>query len=309
MGFLKKNNDVFETISYDEMDWGRDFDPDTMYKTEFKNWENWFHADRKRRKKKIYLLIQFDVDAHPAVTMKIVEEMLQLGLKANVMIFNKRIDRGKFRQDGVIEYTDYEIDDDLLRRAAANGFTVGYHTNAMERALHDPGAALDVFHQDMADLRSRFPHLSSFSPHGGVPSKDGMNNHSIPIDQKIQQDYEVRWVHNVRSPSFMGSYSDGDFANRTKDPDRLDLPAAVRTWQAGRRYRVLIHPQYYDAVARPEPAKLPTVSQTGWFNDVWSAYENTPAQRRSLWGFRRSRSSDGPFWDRLCYVRRVRKFR
>ena len=44
---------------------------------------------------------------------------------------------------------------------------------------------------------------------------------------------------------FHGNYSDGGLNNRKRDPNQRDLRDFVKTWEQGKRYRVLLHPQYY----------------------------------------------------------------
>ncbi len=121
---------------------------------------------------------------------------------ANVMIFNKRIDRRRLKTTGELAFTDYDLDDDLLRTLSDQGFVVGYHMNAHEQALFDIDRALDLFDRDVRELSERFP-INFFSAHGGVPGPDGRNNNGMPFHPDWQT--KLRWVHNGHSPKFSSS--------------------------------------------------------------------------------------------------------
>jgi hypothetical protein len=306
--FLRRHRRHIQLWTYDELPWGDNYDPETMYEKEKEAWSSLVKTSRTWRKK-IHLVLQHDVDSVPEQSMAFARLEKVLGLRTNIMIFNRRIHRTVLEEHGIVQATPYPIDYDLLRRLACRGFTVGYHTNAYEQAGFDNKQALEVFQQDLADLRERLGKVSSFSPHGGVRGPNGKNNNSLDIDEAFQRKSGCRWVHNTRGPRFSGRFSDGGL-NKREDMDTLDLFRFVQTWESGRRYRILIHPQYYGV---PKGSglvlsKLPRLMECPWYNTVWSAYafeSEEPLRRRALAD--RMHFHD-PFWGRLRFHKKSRRF-
>lgn len=265
---IAANRDVIEVLTYDDLAWGGDRNFKDNYPDERKSWARKIAAG-ERDPNKIYVLIQHDVDSRPERSMDHVRHEMRLGIPTNVMIFNKRVDRRHLRDAGELRLTDYEIDDALLREACEQGFVVGYHSNALERAHFDLAEAQRVFLEDIKALRDRFP-VRFFSAHGGTPSPDGLNNRDVPFPESMQQD--LRWVHNGHTPSFDGNYSDGGLNSPKRDPAKRDLRDFVKTWQRGRRYRILTHPQYYF-----DPCSIsPRLAGTPWYEEVRATYEMSP---------------------------------
>jgi hypothetical protein len=205
--------------------------------------------------------------------LAVARESAHRGLPANLMIFNRRVHRKQLRDTGVLGFTDYPLDSELLQRLEQeHGFVIGYHSNAMEQALWNEGAALERFREDIAELRTRHD-VRFFSPHGGVRGPFSANNSSLLLSPDLARD--VRWVANRFGPRFTASYSDGGLNNLTR-LQLKDLRTFVRSWQPGRRYRVLTHPQYYVHDAQPRERLL----SAEWYADL---FQTAHGGARALW--------------------------
>jgi hypothetical protein len=271
--FIKEHEADLEVITYADLPWADDWDFASGYPEERKAWAAQL-ADGERDPNKAYILLQYDVDSWPERSMELLREPSQMLCPANIMLFNKRIDRRQLKSTGKLSYTDYELDDDLLHALCNKGFVVGYHMNAHEQALFDIGRALEVFDQDVRELSKRFP-IKFFSAHGGVPGPDGRNNNGIPFQSDWQK--KLRWVHNGHSPKFSSQFSDGGHNSPKLDPANRDLRDFVRKFKPGNRYRVLLHPQYYSDT--PLPSKR--YSGTAWYDEIMRASVTSPTE--SLW--------------------------
>jgi hypothetical protein len=271
--FVEEHADHLGVITYGDLPWGDDWDFAGGYPAERKAWAAEL-ASGKRDPKKAYILLQYDVDSWPERTMDLLREPTQMIVPANVMIFNKRIDRRQLKTTGQLEFTDYDLDETLLRDLADRGFVVGYHTNANEQGLFDTTRALEVFDRDVRELSKRFD-LKFFSAHGGIPGPDGKNNCHMPFHPDWQT--KLRWVHNGCSPRFNGQFSDGGHNSPVRDPAKRDIRDFVRTFKPGNRYRILLHPQYYSDVPLPSPR----YGGTPWYDDLLTASDTAPGE--SLW--------------------------
>lgn len=277
--YLAANPDLFEVITYDDLAWDGDFDFRRHYPHEHAMWKR--RLSSSDRAGKIHVLIQHDVDSRPERTHALLREESRLAIPSNIMIFNRRHDRKLLKHYGALGYTDYNIDTYHLQHLETLGFVVGYHTNAVEQAGWSLPNAIARFRDDLETLRAKF-RIRYFSPHGGVPGPDGSNNRDIPIPEDVAKD--VRWVHNGHTPRFDGNYSDGGINNPKRDIRTRDLRDFVRTWRRGGRYRVLIHPQYYDDTARPAE----NLSVAHWYREIFaecahngaSGWESVPAPPR-----------------------------
>lgn len=229
-----KNNNQFEIITYDDLSWQEEDSPLEFYPNEYKNWVK--KADRN----KIYILLQHDVDFLPEKTHNLLEEELQCDIKSNVMIFNKRLDRPKLKENELL-FTNYEIDKNLLKKCEKRGFIVGYHNNAVEQALYNLQNAEKIFKNDVGELKKSF-NIKYFSAHGGVPNNEKINNTSM----HYKYDRKLLWVHNKISVKFEKTYSDGGINGKNTNPDERSLVSFLNNMKCGKRYRILLHPQYYD---------------------------------------------------------------
>jgi len=257
--FLKKNNDIIEVITYDDLPWGDDYDYENKYKKEFENWQQQL-ASGDRDKNKIYVLLQQDIDSNPKMNMEVMKAQAELGVRSTFMLFADRVDRKKI-SEGIVEFTDYPLDLSAMQRLEIEkGFLFGYHSNAFEKALFDREKALDIFVDDVKRLRQHFK-VNYFSAHGGARGPNGEINRDLGMPLSLK---DIRWVHNGGSPIFASSYSDGGYGSPLYGLRDRDLRSFVALWEPGRRYRVLTHPQYYQTPWKPAEFY---VGQP-WYDDI-----------------------------------------
>lgn len=263
--FLRENDDIVEIITYDDLPWGDDYDSENAYPRECKNWERELKIGI-RDTKKIYVLLQHDVDNAPEKTIAILREEERLGIPSNVMIFNCRVNRRHLAKTGEVLYTEYNIDYNYLRRLQGElGFVIGYHSNAYERALFNREKALRIFEDDIIALRQYF-NIKYFSPHGGARDVNGLSNNSLTIPESLRN--TPRWISNTRTPRFDGIFSDGGINNPKSDPLKRDMRDFVRTWKRGKRYRILTHPQHYTNFCKPSRRMM----GTPWYDSLLDFY-------------------------------------
>lgn len=273
LDFLAGHPDRIEVITYADLPWGDDHDAGHGYPAERRAWERQLKSG-ERDPRKIYVLLQHDVDTRPERSMRLLEEELARGTRSNMMIFVRRVDRRHLKATGELRFTDYELDEALLQRAVRAGFVVAYHQNAFEQSHFDEARAQQIFVEDVSAVAARFP-LAFTSAHGGTPGPDGRNNRDVTLPPELAG--RIRWVHNGFSPWFAGTYSDGGINSPVRDPDKRDLRDFVRTWRPGQRYRILTHPQYY----APNPGTSPRLADSKWYQDVCRHYRSKDAA--SLW--------------------------
>ncbi len=263
---LADNPDVFQIITYDDLPWQQGEPASVGYPGEKTAWDKML-ADGTLNPRKIHVLIQHDVDTRPERTMDLVRYEASRGIPSNVMIFNRRVNRRKLAQTGVLEFTPYELDTVLLQQVQGQGFVIGYHSNAYEQALYDLKQAQEIFKADVAALRQNFD-IRFFTAHGGTPGPDNLNNRDLPMPEEMQID--LIWAHNGATPRFDHNYSDGGINSMKRDPTKRDLRDFVRDWQVGKRYRILTHPQYYH-----DPCgRSPRLSRADWYEGVLEAYSS-----------------------------------
>jgi hypothetical protein len=251
-----------EVITYADLSWEGDEDYEGNYPDEFARWQQWLAADPERTQR-IYVILQHDVDWAPERTMTVLEAEAERGLRSTAMIFPELVDRRKLGADRVIELLPYDIDHDRLSALEReHGFGVGYHCNAYERAGWDMERAVRQFRVDVEHLRERYD-IQVFSPHGGVPGPDSTNNNAVHPPPELRP--AVRWVANRHTLRVARSYSDGGILDPKRDIEGRDLRAFVRTWQAGKRYRVLTHPQYYGEDAEPSESLM----RAEWYRSLF----------------------------------------
>lgn len=261
--FLKRNRKLIRTITYDDLAWTASRDPAQCYIEEKAEW-------RRRQVEnpevlKIEVLIQHDVDNIPLRTENLLRFEEAAGIRSTVMIFNHRIHRRRLFTSNQLGLTDYSLDFEYLNTLEAKGFVVGYHCNAYERARFDENLALQIMRDDIDELSQRV-RLCYMSAHGGVASPEHKNNRDLPFLPDISD--KIRWVHNGHTPWFTKSFSDGGINNRQLDPAQRDLRDFVRTWCPGGRYRVLLHPQYYDSSWIASPG----LDGAAWYDAVLANY-------------------------------------
>ena len=267
LGFLDRHRDSIETLTYRDLPWQGDWDDAGGYPSEATAWR------RARNPGKVYVLLQHDVDSAPERTMDALRLEEGLGLRSNVMIFNRRIERHHYRETGEVRYTDYIGDYSYLKSLEANGFVIGYHCNAYERSAFSRPEAQRILLEDIDDLSRHF-RLEFMSAHGGPRDAGGRSNSSLRLPPEARR--RVRWVHNGYNVDFDDTFSDGGMNSGRRSPQAFDLRPFVQRMRPGSRYRILLHPQYYAHDVQPN-SKL----RSAWYDEVLDAYSSSP--RRNAW--------------------------
>jgi len=261
LDFLTRHRNEIDLVTYDAIAW--DCEPDdgrTRFKKEWKHFTKSISPSLKSEGR-AQLLIQHDVDSYPHRTNQAVAAEAERNVPTTSMIFTRRLDRKQLQRDGVVAETPYDLDLSLLSELTASGFHVGYHSNAMEQANFDQQMARRIFESDISSLRERF-NIQYFSPHGGARGPKGQKNRDL--DHGFTRSLGVRYVHNGGGPNFSSSYSDGAL-NATKiDPRERDLRDFIASMSPGGRYRILLHPQYYDYAFDESE----TLSQAQWYRQL-----------------------------------------
>ncbi|MCP5426847.1 MAG: hypothetical protein H6964_06565 [Chromatiaceae bacterium] len=271
INYLADNKNLFEIITYTDLMWSGDRAFDKNYPDERFAWNKALKEGLLDRKK-IYVLIQHDVDTRPERTLNLLRHEQARGVRSNVMLFNKRVNRRKLAATGQLEYTGYDLDFNFLKDLQADGFLFGYHSNALEQALFDFDLAQQIFRDDVAELRRKL-NIDFYTAHGGTPGPNNINNRDLPPPPDMLAG--IQWVHNGATPWFDSNYSDGGINSPKRDPSKRDLRDFVRQWKPGNRYRVLTHPQYYH-----DPCgRSPRLSGTAWYEEVRAAYNSGDSER------------------------------
>jgi hypothetical protein len=272
LGHLDRHRARYEVLTYRDLDWDGDWDYAGGYPREKRAWQAALRSGR-RDPRKIYLFLQHDVDSAPERTVEALRVEERLRLRSNVMIFNRRIDRRHLRETGELRYTEYIDDYAYLKSLEAQGFVIAYHCNAYERARFSRPEAARILREDVEQLGARF-RLDFMSAHGGPAGPDGKSNPSLDLPRELRR--RLRWVHNGYALSVDGGYSDGGINSGRRPPEAFDLRRFVQSLQPGRRYRVLIHPQYYAREVEANPRL-----KSPWYDEALEAYAR--AAGRELW--------------------------
>ncbi|WP_075109892.1 sulfotransferase family protein [Halofilum ochraceum] len=262
--FLYRNRDLIEVITYADLCWQGDENYEEHYIDEWKRWKEGLKSGRIDRSK-IYLLIQHDVDNNPDRTTAAIEAERSFGLRSNVMIFNEALERVTLAKQGIVRKKPYPICYETLKQAEREGFVIGYHSNAVERAEFDLDKAQEILRSDYARLKEEF-NIEFFSPHGGVRGADGQSNAAIELPPDLRS--KLKWVHNRHTVRVDGGYSDGGMNGQRVDVASRDPRRFIETMRPGGRYRILLHPQYY-ATPYSETARLASAK---WYQEIIAMY-------------------------------------
>ena len=257
---LLEYEDFVHVITYDDLAWGDDYAFENGYPDE---WSRWL---KDRDPERLEVLIQHDVDSVPQRSWLIGSHEESLGIRSSYMIFNRRINWRYFKETGELLFTQYNVDDGLLSRLSGKGWSVGYHSNALDQARFDDEVGREIFVRDVNNLRRRFD-INYFSAHGGLRSSEGRTNNQLRPPEL--RELGLRWVHNGASPKFHGQWSDGGLNSQAIDPEKRDLRSFLQQMKRGNRYRILTHPQYYDGAFDGTGM---AVSQARWYADISKAY-------------------------------------
>lgn len=293
--FIANSHDVIEVLTYRDLDWGGDWDYEAGYPGERRAWMESLRSGR-RDPRKIYVFLQHDVDSAPDRTMEALRVEEELGLRSNVMIFSRRIDRRHYRETGELLYTPYIEDRSTLKALEAKGFVVAYHCNAYERSRFSKAEAEQIMTHDVADLSRDFA-IDFMSAHGGPPDSAGKSNNSLELPPALSR--RIRWVHNGHSIHVDGGFSDGGLNSGRRQADSFDLRRFVQAMRPGGRYRILVHPQYYSDDVDPNPNL-----RSAWYEEALQAHAARP--RRNVWNNTKLNSRSMP-GNLKTWKRRIRE--
>lgn len=267
MALIGANSDKINVLTYNDLEWGGDWDYKNHYPNELKAWKKSL-KNRIQDPKKIHLIFQHDVDNCPDRTMDLLKVQEECAVQSNVMIFNNKIDRKHLKKTGEAIPSDYPIDHPRLVELETKGFVIGYHSNAYEQAEFDRNSAEKLFIQDVEELQSKHS-IQFFCPHGGNRDINGESNASLDFPESLRQ--SLRWVLNKHTIRLDGRYSDGGIRGARRNPEERDLRQHVLSWKPGKRYRILIHPQYYGTTYKKSP-KL--TQRASWYSELLDCYDN-----------------------------------
>lgn len=268
LGYFRNNRDRYSIITYADLLWEDDYDYKNGYPEEKKRWLHGIKTGLIDNNK-AYVLIQYDMDSCPERTMAVLSHKSHSCIPATITRFLKRVNRRLFKYKNILEYTDYNIDLELLNRLTKHQFLIAYHSNCYERSGHNEILAKEILKDDIEELR-KYHDIEYYTAHGGVPCKAGKNNKDIePSDQ---ESLKVRWVHNGATPYFDSSFSDGGHNSPYRDPKNRDIRDFVARMMPGGRYRILLHPQYYDIEYRHSDR----YAGTAWYDSLVQGYRKCP---------------------------------
>lgn len=270
--FLDRRRAEIEVITYDDLAWSDDWDYRGHYPLEAAAWRSALRAG-KRDPHKAYVLLQHDVDSHPQRTLDVLKVEADLGIRSNVMIFNRRMDRKHLNRTGEVRERTYFPDYGALKEYEKMGFVIGYHCNAYERSGYSREEAKRMMCEDIDELQRNFS-LHYMSAHGGPVGPDGKSNNSLEMPSALA--CRVRWVHNGYGIFVDAGYSDGGISSGRRPAESFDLRPFVRALRPGGRYRILTHPQYYAKKPRANPSL-----RAAWYEEVLASYAATPP--RNVW--------------------------
>ncbi|MEM6702614.1 MAG: hypothetical protein AAF690_07915 [Acidobacteriota bacterium] len=156
------------------------------------------------------VLLQLDVDAGLESVARLVPPMIGLGVRASLMVHAEAAPW--------YEYSLAEQPLDTYRLAQSQGWTVGYHCNALGRARYELGSRADavetlsraqqLFGDDVRSLRASGLDVRTTTAHGG-----NVLNLNVPIPAgadvvSVDRSNEALWS-SIRS-----MFSDGGFVSR-----------------------------------------------------------------------------------------------
>lgn len=231
--YINNKKDIFKIITYNNLLWDEDYNYSNNYQKEYTKWlEN-------KNSSKIYLIIQHDVDMFPERTLRMMELERELGIKTNVMIFNKYLNRKTLQETGKVIYEEYLTDETITRLQdfEKNGFSIGYHINAYEQALFNIEKAEEIFIEDVKELRKIF-NIKTCSAHGGAKDSNGGCNFILKIPEILADN--IRWVNNTHGITCNRIYTDSRLLREEETPIQF-----LESCTVGNRYQMVIHPQFY----------------------------------------------------------------
>ncbi|MCP3868557.1 MAG: sulfotransferase [Gammaproteobacteria bacterium] len=249
------------------------------YGEENQEFQRWIRKAQSRNEKAI--LLQYDVDARADVTTALMKTHIKYGVPGNAMIFRKKIFDWKLKREGIIEYdSDYFLDFNTFNEFQKAGGVIGYHCNAFDRSGGNMDRAIEIFHEDVAELRKHLD-INYFSMHGGNVTPDGGCNARIDISPYLDQ-LGMTWVHNGHSLFFHSNWADGSASNpryRNESSDPLDF---ILSTNPGQRSRLLFHPQYYNDYINNK-FNFPILQDQNWVKNTRDQVEKSKFIGKFYW--------------------------
>jgi hypothetical protein len=237
--WLRRRAATLAVGHYPDLPWSGDVRYEESYPAEHEAWRR--SADPARA----VVLLHHDVDARPDLALAMLREEAARGIRSTVLLHVKCMDRPQYEAAGRLAGRPYEVDDQAFLRFQEQGFAVGYHQNALDQARFDFGLALRLFESDVWALRHRGFACRFTTAHGGLRGPRGEVNNQVPMPDALRP--TLRWTGNRWGIRVDGRYSDSEQGRLLWGP----LHEWVGNLEPGRRYAVLVHPQYYeDDVAR-----------------------------------------------------------
>ncbi|MCP5206950.1 MAG: hypothetical protein H7A01_07085 [Hahellaceae bacterium] len=261
--------DIFEVITYRDLDWIDDADKENFYPKERAQWLKY------RDPNKIYLIIQHDLDSgiQDAIDMLNYEKKHQI--KSVIMVLIDPINSRLVKNINKFNTYPCPIDIPYLSELEKKFFfEIGYHGNAYERSHFNVELAREIFRADLKYLRKHFS-IQSYCPHGGPIDFNGRSNGFI--DLPPEEKNRLKWVLIDYRIQFDGIFSDGGHYG-VKEPDNCDLRDFIKAAKPGGRYLIHIHPCYYARVVTPSS----NFSGTHWYEAMLKFYRAN-STKTSFW--------------------------
>ncbi len=203
------------------------------------------------------ILLQHDADDNPECTIRLMELERSLGVVSSCYFFRHK---AQHEDDG----DRYPLNIPALQEFEGEGFEIGYHQNAYERANYDLVLAEKLVAEDVDYFRKHF-NLRSFVPHGGKPGPGGLNNEKMPPTHALKG---LTFAYGGGGICTDANWSDG----HVEFPEARELldPRKYAHMLAGRvRGRMLFHPQYYGDSLRNDWERF-TISEQAWWKELWN---------------------------------------
>lgn len=203
-----------------------------------------------RKAQKPTVIIQHDADLLPHKTLLMMQLEMKYNIRSSSYFFVKHA-----------QGFEYELDFKKLKEFEEEGFEIGYHQNAYELSGYNQEKAYTIIKKDLESLNRHFD-IRSFVPHGGIPSKTGLNNEKLLHKGELR---DLLWAYNGNCILKEYTWSDGNILKRCPvDPRKF-----VQDLLNGTRAMMLMHPQYYGSMVREDWTELP-LSEEEWWRKLWN---------------------------------------
>jgi hypothetical protein len=265
---------------------------------EFKEFSEWTNSAQQDSKKAV--LLQYDMDARPDVTIELMKTHIECRVPGNAMVFRRKIFDWKLRQEGVVEIdTTYFADFEIMQNFESIGGVIGYHCNAFDQAGGDVARALEIFREDVTELRKHVT-IKYFSMHGGYVDGQGDCNATLPVAE-LAQELDLIWVHNGHSVYFHSNWSDGGLSHESYQLESGDPLDFILSTNVGERTRLLFHPQNYNDYSN-SVFDFPVLWDQRWVVEARSAVRKKNFNGEKFWNERYNAAKNNiSDYDRLFY--------